>query len=71
MVVIAASGVTATMTLSGPGVSGTTRPEVPLDTVALRAFVAANADAPCGVDLLVVTGNRVISLPRSVSVGSD
>lgn len=68
--VIAASGDALPMTIAGPGVPGTARTQVPLDTVAVRAFAAANADSPCGVDLLVVTGRRIIGLPRSATVGS-
>jgi alpha-D-ribose 1-methylphosphonate 5-triphosphate synthase subunit PhnH len=35
----------------------------------VHAFTAANSMPPCGVDLLVVTANCVIGLPRSVAVG--
>ena len=42
---------------------------VPLDMVSVHAFTAANSMPPCGVDLLVVSANCVIGLPRSVAVG--
>ncbi len=56
------------MSIVGPGVAGQTTAFVPLDTVSVHAFTAANSMPPCGVDLLVVTANCVIGLPRSVMV---
>lgn len=67
-VVIAASGDTVPMLVLGPGVPGVNRTAIPLDLAAVRAFSTANAQSPCGVDLLVVNGNQVTGLPRSVTV---
>jgi alpha-D-ribose 1-methylphosphonate 5-triphosphate synthase subunit PhnH len=68
-VVIAAAGEPRPMSIAGPGIAGQTTAFVPLDTVSVHAFTAANAMPPCGVDLLVVTANCVIGLPRSVTIG--
>ena len=67
--VIAAAGEPHPMSITGPGVEGRTTAFVPLDTVAVHAFTAANSMLPCGVDLLVVSANCVIGLPRSVALG--
>jgi alpha-D-ribose 1-methylphosphonate 5-triphosphate synthase subunit PhnH len=67
--VIAAAGEPRLMSIVGPGVAGECTAFVPLDTLAVHAFTAANSMPPCGVDLLVVTANCVIGLPRSVAVG--
>ncbi|MDV3129745.1 phosphonate C-P lyase system protein PhnH [Mycobacterium sp. 21AC1] len=66
--VIAASGDAQPMSLSGPGISGTTTAFVALDAVAAQAFTTVNAQPPAGVDLLVVSGRSVIGLPRSVAI---
>jgi alpha-D-ribose 1-methylphosphonate 5-triphosphate synthase subunit PhnH len=58
------------MSVSGPGVAGRATVFVPLDTVSVHAFTAANSMLPCGVDLLIVTAKCVIGLPRSVSLGA-
>jgi alpha-D-ribose 1-methylphosphonate 5-triphosphate synthase subunit PhnH len=68
-VVIAAAGEPHPMEIVGPGVAEQITAFVPLDTVSVRAFTAANSMPPCGVDLLVVAANCVIGLPRSVTVG--
>jgi alpha-D-ribose 1-methylphosphonate 5-triphosphate synthase subunit PhnH len=68
--VIAAAGEPHPMSIVGPGVAGQATAFVPLDTVSVHAFTAANSVPPCGVDLLVVTPNCVIGLPRSVGVGT-
>lgn len=70
-IVIAAAGEPLPMSVVGPGVQGVARTAVALDTLAARAFTAANADSPCGVDLLVVNGSQVTGLPRSVRVRTD
>lgn len=67
--VIASAAEPQPMSISGPGVDGRETVFVPLDTVSVHAFTAANSQPPCGVDLLVVTGNCVIGLPRSVALG--
>lgn len=69
-VVIAASSDALPMSLIGPGVAEVAgaRAIIPLDAVAVHAFTAANAAPPRGVDVLVVAGNCLIGLPRSVSV---
>ncbi|WP_102145365.1 phosphonate C-P lyase system protein PhnH [Mycobacterium hubeiense] len=67
--VIAAAGEPHPMSITGPGVCDRATVLVPLDAVAVHAFTAANSQPPCGVDLLIVTANCVIGLPRSVSLG--
>jgi alpha-D-ribose 1-methylphosphonate 5-triphosphate synthase subunit PhnH len=67
-VVIAAAGEPLPMSIVGPGVRGSERAFVALDPVAVHAFSAANASPPCGVDVLVVTAECLIGLPRSVSI---
>jgi alpha-D-ribose 1-methylphosphonate 5-triphosphate synthase subunit PhnH len=67
--VIASAAAPQPMSITGPGVAGRETVFVPLDTVAVHAFVAANSMLPCGVDLLIATGKCVIGLPRSVTVG--
>jgi alpha-D-ribose 1-methylphosphonate 5-triphosphate synthase subunit PhnH len=66
--VIAATGEVSPVALAGPGIPGSARAFVALDDVAVHAFIAANSAPPCGVDLLIVDGDCVIALPRSVSV---
>jgi alpha-D-ribose 1-methylphosphonate 5-triphosphate synthase subunit PhnH len=66
--VIAAAGQALAMSIAGPGILGRTTAYVALDAVSLRAFTAANSAPPCGVDLLVVTPECLIGLPRSVTV---
>lgn len=67
-VVLTGTGTPTWMSIAGPGLPEPTRMPVPLDAVAARAFTAANSAHPCGVDLLVVNGQCVIGLPRSVTV---
>jgi alpha-D-ribose 1-methylphosphonate 5-triphosphate synthase subunit PhnH len=67
--VIAAAGEPQPMSISGPGVADRATVYVPLDAVAVHAFTAANSQLPCGVDLLIVTANCVIGLPRSITLG--
>lgn len=67
-VVVASAGPSSSASISGPGVDGTATVRVPLDELALHAFATANAETPCGVDVFVVTGDRLYGLPRSVTV---
>ena len=67
--VIATVGQPCPMSIVGPGVVGQSTALVPLDAVSVHAFTAANSMPPCGVDVLVVTANCVIGLPRSVTIG--
>ena len=67
--VIASAAEPQPMSITGPGVAGRETVFVPLDTVAVHAFTAANSMLPCGVDLLIATGKCVIGLPRSVTLG--
>ena len=67
--VIATVGEPRPMSIVGPGVVGQSAALVPLDAVSVHAFTAANSMPPCGVDVLVVTANCVIGLPRSVTIG--
>ena len=66
--VIATAGEARPLTLSGPGLPQPTTCFVPLDALALHALTAANSNPPTGVDLLIVTPECLIGLPRSVSV---
>lgn len=66
--VIATAGEARPLTLSGPGLLEATTCFIPLDAVALHALTAANSTPPTGVDLLIVTPECLIGLPRSVSV---
>lgn len=67
--VIAAAGEPHPRFISGPGVADRATVFIPLDAVAVDAFTTANSTLPCGVDLLIVTANCVIGLPRSVTLG--
>lgn len=67
--VIAAAAEPQPVSISGPGVIDRQTVFVPLDAVALHARAAANSMPPCGVDLLIVTANCVIGLPRGVVLG--
>lgn len=66
--VIATTGAVAPVGLCGPGIAGTATAHIALDTVAVHALAAANAAPPCGVDVLIVDGECLIALPRSVSL---
>lgn len=67
-VVVAASGEASPVTLTGPGIAGAAKAFVALDDVAIHAFIAANSDPPCGVDLFIVDADCLMSLPRSVAI---
>lgn len=67
-VVIATAEEARPMTLSGPGLQEPTTAFVPLDAVATHALTAANSTPPNGVDVLIVTPDCLIGLPRSVSI---
>ncbi|CAN3127031.1 phosphonate C-P lyase system protein PhnH [Mycobacterium sp. smrl_JER01] len=67
-VVIATAGEARPLLLSGPGLPEPTTAFVPLDALALHALSAANASPPAGVDLLIVTPECLIGLPRSVAI---
>lgn len=66
-VVVAAAADPQPMSVTGPGIAGRATIMLPLDAVAMRAFTAANASPPCGVDLLIAAAGCVIGLPRSVT----
>jgi alpha-D-ribose 1-methylphosphonate 5-triphosphate synthase subunit PhnH len=57
------------MRLSGPGLLQPTTALVPLDAVAVHALTVANSNQPAGVDVLLVTPECLIGLPRSVTIG--
>lgn len=67
-VVIATAGEARPLLLSGPGLPEPTTAFVPLDALALHALSATNASPPAGVDLLIVTPECLIGLPRSVAI---
>jgi alpha-D-ribose 1-methylphosphonate 5-triphosphate synthase subunit PhnH len=66
--VIATAEAARPMSLSGPGLLQPTTVHVPLDAVAVHALTAANSTQPAGVDVLLVTPECLIGLPRSVSI---
>jgi alpha-D-ribose 1-methylphosphonate 5-triphosphate synthase subunit PhnH len=66
--VIAAAGEATAMSITGPGVPRRTTAYVALDAVSVHAFTAANSAPPRGVDLLVVTPECLIGLPRSLTI---
>lgn len=67
-VIVATAGPAVPMVLSGPGIDGSTTAHVPLDALSTHAFTTANMSPPCGVDVLIVTPQYLIGLPRSVSI---
>jgi alpha-D-ribose 1-methylphosphonate 5-triphosphate synthase subunit PhnH len=67
-IVIAAAGEALPLSMVGPGIADRATAFVPLESVAVHAFTATNANPPSGVDLLVVTPECLIGIPRSVSV---
>jgi alpha-D-ribose 1-methylphosphonate 5-triphosphate synthase subunit PhnH len=67
-VVVATTSPAVPMVLSGPGIDGSTTAYVPLDALSAHAFTTVNASSPCGVDVLIVTPECLIGLPRSVSM---
>lgn len=57
------------MTVRGPGIAGTRRLEIPGLPADFAAQWAANAGrAPLGVDLIFVTNEAVLGLPRSTRI---
>lgn len=66
--VIATAEEARPMSLSGPGLLHPATFFVPLDAVAVHALTAANSAQPAGVDVLLVTPECLIGLPRSVSI---
>ncbi|WP_197373844.1 phosphonate C-P lyase system protein PhnH [Mycolicibacterium baixiangningiae] len=66
--VIATADEARPLTLSGPGLPAPTTSFIPLDALALHALTAANSNPPAGVDVLIVTPECLIGLPRSVSI---
>lgn len=58
--------------LSGPGVNGTTSLQVRgLDPGWLAARSNWNAGFPCGVDLILTDGQRLVALPRTTRITSE
>lgn len=57
-----------TVTLSGPGVDGTTELSVALPKTELAAIADAQSDYPRGVDAIFATEDRVAAVPRPVSM---
>ncbi|KWX68424.1 phosphonate C-P lyase system protein PhnH [Mycobacterium sp. NAZ190054] len=66
--VIATAGEARPLLLSGPGLPCPTKSFIPIDALALHALTAANANPPTGVDVLIVTPECLIGLPRSVTI---
>jgi alpha-D-ribose 1-methylphosphonate 5-triphosphate synthase subunit PhnH len=57
-----------TVTLSGPGVPGTRTVSIGLPAEELDALAAAQSTYPRGVDAIFTTEDRLIAVPRSVSM---
>jgi alpha-D-ribose 1-methylphosphonate 5-triphosphate synthase subunit PhnH len=58
--------------LSGPGVDGTVRVQVPLEEADLAAIAGVNADSPRGIDTFVLAApDQVLAIPRSVAIRTD
>jgi alpha-D-ribose 1-methylphosphonate 5-triphosphate synthase subunit PhnH len=57
-----------TVTLSGPGVDGTTEFSVSLPEPELSALAEAQSDYPCGVDTVFAAEDCLAAIPRSVTV---
>jgi alpha-D-ribose 1-methylphosphonate 5-triphosphate synthase subunit PhnH len=57
-----------TVTLSGPGVDGTKTLSVSVPASELSALAAAQADYPRGVDAVFAAADRVVAVPRSVTM---
>jgi len=67
---VAAPAPLTRLQMSGPGIPQKRDVDVPLSTQIVRALEAANADYPCGVDVLLVNADGlVMALPRSVRFG--
>ncbi|MFW5956271.1 MAG: phosphonate C-P lyase system protein PhnH [Halorhabdus sp.] len=56
------------LTLSGPGVDGTTTLSVSLPESELSALAAAQSDYPRGVDAVFTAADRLAAVPRSVTM---
>lgn len=66
--VIATAEQARPLPLAGPGLRQPTTCSVPLDGLAVQALSAANSNPPTGVDVLIVTPEWLIGLPRSVAI---
>lgn len=66
--VIATAEEARPVSLAGPGLPQRTTAYLPLDAIALNAVAAANSAPPVGVDLLIVTPECLIGLPRSIAI---
>lgn len=62
------SGGTTEITVSGPGVPESRTVGIGLPAGDLEALAAAQSTYPRGVDAYVVAGDRVVALPRSISL---
>lgn len=71
-VVFCAPSPPRTVVLSGPGVDGTVRVQVPLEEADLAAIAGVNADSPRGIDTFVLAApDQVLAIPRSVAIRTD
>jgi alpha-D-ribose 1-methylphosphonate 5-triphosphate synthase subunit PhnH len=61
-------GGTTRLHLSGPGVPGTRAVSVGLPAEEIEAVADAQSTYPRGVDAILTAGNRVVALPRSVTL---
>ncbi|MQA08868.1 MAG: hypothetical protein GEU98_10055 [Pseudonocardiaceae bacterium] len=69
MLIVDGSTATTGVRLSGPGVDGELRTELPLSGRVLAERKQACSDAPCGIDLLLIgPGMTVRGLPRTTTV---
>ena len=59
---------TTRLQLSGPGVPGTRAVSVGLPADEVEALAEAQSTYPRGVDAILTAGNRIVALPRSVTL---
>ena len=54
--------------LSGPGLKEPVTTTLPLDAPMLSEWQVQSRKAPCGVDIILCAGRRIIALPRSLHI---
>jgi alpha-D-ribose 1-methylphosphonate 5-triphosphate synthase subunit PhnH len=67
-IVYCAAGARTPAALSGPGVDGVWRVELPVDRHELEGLLLAGSAPPAGVDVLAIADRSVLALPRSTTI---